>query len=81
MCDAQICVSSGSGSSTATILSACPSHHPNNVQQCCNNQNDDYCTCIIRPTLDLNQGPCNGIGGCNQFVSSNMGACGGELNK
>jgi len=65
---------------TATILSACPKHHPVNTAQCCQYKNDAYCTCIIQDTIDLNAKPYAALGGQNGFSSqANWGACGSQL--
>jgi len=79
-CRQNICVYKDGLSATATVLSACPSSHDTNTRQCCDYRNDDYCTCIIRNTLDLNWKPYGQLGGTNGWSSSaNWGRCGSSL--
>ena len=79
-CNQQICISMNGNQATATIMSACPRHHPINVAQCCLFQNDAYCTCIIQDTLDLEAQPYDQLGGANGFSSGAVwGRCGSQL--
>lgn len=81
-CNQQICISMNGNQATGTIMSACPKHHPTNVQQCCWWQNDAYCTCIIQDTLDIASQPYDQLGGQNGWSSgATWGACGSELGK
>jgi hypothetical protein len=81
-CNQQICIAMNGQQATGTIMSACPKHHPTNVQQCCAYQNDAYCTCIIQDTLDIATQPYDQLGGANGWSSgATWGACGSELGK
>jgi len=79
-CNQQICIHKDGRKATATVLSACPAHHPQNTGDCCTYKNDDYCTCIIRQTLDINWKPYGELGGRNGWASgASWGACNGQL--
>jgi hypothetical protein len=80
-CGQKICVAKDGKKATATILSACPKHHPENVKNCCSHPSSrDYCTCVIQDTLDLNWKPYQALGNSNGYSSSaNWGACGSVL--
>lgn len=80
-CGQKICISKDGKKATATILSACPKHHPENVKNCCGHPTSkDYCTCVIQDTLDLNWKPYQQLGNNNGYSSSaTWGSCGSVL--
>lgn len=80
-CGQKICISKDGKKATGTILSACPKHHPENVNNCCSHSSSrDYCTCVIQDTLDLNWQPYQALGNSNGYSSSaTWGACSSQL--
>lgn len=80
-CGQTICISMNGQYTNSVIRSACPQHHPVNVQQCCDNPgNSDYCTCLIQWTADLNWKPYAELGGYNGWADGAWwGECGSEL--
>lgn len=79
-CGQKICNSMSGKKATATIRSACPLHHHQNVDDCCS-KGGQYCTCVLEENIDLNWKPYGQIGGHNGYGQAYMGACGSELFK
>jgi len=80
-CGQTICIGMNGLYTNTVVRSACPQHHPVNVQQCCDNQgNADYCTCLVQYTADLNAAPYAELGGNNGWADGAWwGECGSEL--
>jgi len=79
-CGQQVCIGKDNKYTNAVMNSACPQHHPNNVEQCCAHKSPAYCTCLFQWTADLNAAPYRNIGGNNGYASGAWwGACGSVL--
>jgi hypothetical protein len=79
-CGQKICMSNNGKKKTATILSACPKHHPQNVKQCCDHSSSkDWCTCNVQNTLDSIKEVYKALGGKNSYVDATWGQCGSAL--
>jgi len=74
-CGSSICIEKDGKRATGVIRSACPKHHPQNAQACCDH-GGSYCTCIFEDTLDLNWKPYAELGGNNGYSSkAYWGSC------
>lgn len=82
-CGQVVCVGGGDfgdAYTNAVVRSACPQHHPSNVQQCCDNKSGDWCTCLWQATADLNWEPYGNLGGFNGYGEGAWwGECGSAL--
>ena len=74
-CGQEVCIVANGMRGNGVIRSACPKYHQDNVESCKNGGNDDYCTCIIRDTADLNYSPYQQIGGNNAWGDVYIGNC------
>jgi hypothetical protein len=68
----------GSKQATATIRTACPLHHHQNVDDCCS-KGGQWCTCVLEQNIDLNFQPYKELGNRNGYGTVAMGACGSSL--
>ena len=79
-CGEKVCMFLGNRKSSATVLSACPRHHPQNTRDCCAN-GGSWCTCIVQATADLNWKPYGELGNANGWGWAEWGSCNSELGK